>query len=100
MQLLQPTIFVGVPRVFNRLHDKVLGAVQQQGGFKRWMFNTAYAAKLEAIRNGTDTPMWNRLVFHKIRSSILGSRCRIVVSGSAPLSADVHDFLRVYVMCS
>eukprot|EP00698_Gefionella_okellyi_P023298 TRINITY_DN7917_c0_g1_i1.p1 TRINITY_DN7917_c0_g1~~TRINITY_DN7917_c0_g1_i1.p1 ORF type:complete len:672 (-),score=122.89 TRINITY_DN7917_c0_g1_i1:107-2122(-) len=95
MQTAQPTLFFGVPRVFNKLHDKVMAGVDKAGGIKRWMFQTAYAARLDALRHGRDTPVWNRIVFNKIRDSIVGPRCRLLVSGSAPLSVDVQDFLRV-----
>lgn len=45
---------------------------------------------------GQDTPKWNALVFKKIRDSIVGPRCRLVISGSAPLSDVVQNFVRWY----
>jgi long-subunit acyl-CoA synthetase (AMP-forming) len=46
---------------------------------------------------GRGTPIWDRLVFNKIRNAILGPNVWMLISGSAPLSAPVQDFLRVYV---
>ncbi|GFZ14130.1 long-chain acyl-CoA synthetase 6 [Actinidia rufa] len=40
------------------------------------------------------SPMWDRLVFNKIKDK-LGGRVRLMISGASPLSPDVMDFLRV-----
>lgn len=99
LQELHPTMFVGVPRVFNLLVDRVKKQVEEAGGIKRWMFNKALDAKLAAIPQGLDTPRWNKIVFSKIRDRIVGPRCRRVVSGSAPLSETVQNFLRCIMCC-
>lgn len=40
------------------------------------------------------SPMWDRLVFNKIKDK-LGGRVRFIVSGASPLSPDVMDFLKM-----
>lgn len=40
------------------------------------------------------SPMWDRLVFNKIKDR-LGGRVRLIVSGASPLSPDVLEFLRM-----
>lgn len=40
------------------------------------------------------SPMWDRLVFNKIKDK-LGGRVRYLTSGASPLSPDVMEFLRV-----
>lgn len=40
------------------------------------------------------SPMWDRLVFNKIKAK-LGGRVRFMGSGASPLSPDVMEFLRV-----
>jgi len=45
---------------------------------------------------GEETPLLDKLVFHKIKER-LGGRIRLMVSGSAPLSPALHEFLEVYV---
>ena len=45
---------------------------------------------------GEETPVLDKLVFHKIKER-LGGRIRLMVSGSAPLSPALHEFLEVYV---
>lgn len=42
------------------------------------------------------SPMWDRLVFNKIKDK-LGGRVRLLTSGASPLSPDVMEFLKMYV---
>ncbi|RKP27272.1 hypothetical protein SYNPS1DRAFT_12943 [Syncephalis pseudoplumigaleata] len=92
---LRPTVFVSVPRLFNRIYDKVWGGVKAKGGLAAYLFNTAYRQKMRGLRRGTVTHwLWDRLVFGTVRSK-LGGRVRLMISGSAPISPDVMDFLRI-----
>ncbi|KAF9407409.1 Long chain acyl-CoA synthetase 7 peroxisomal [Podila epigama] len=93
--ILQPTIFVSVPRLFNRIYDKVLAGVKAKGGVAAFLFNRAFAAKKANLRKGILThPVWDKLVFGTIRAR-LGGKVKHIVSGSAPISPDVMDFLRI-----
>ncbi|KAF9115941.1 Long chain acyl-CoA synthetase 7 peroxisomal [Mortierella sp. AM989] len=93
--VLHPTIFVSVPRLFNRIYDKVLAGVKAKGGLAAFLFNRAYAAKKANLRRGIlEHALWDRLVFGAIRAR-LGGKVKHIVSGSAPISPDVMDFLRI-----
>lgn len=95
MAVLRPTLFASVPRLYNRIYAGITNAVKQSGGLREKLFNAAYNAKVQAISNGkAPSPMWDRLVFNKIRAK-LGGRVRFMSSGASPLSPDVMDFLRV-----
>ncbi|KAJ3443529.1 long-chain-fatty-acid--coa ligase [Anaeramoeba flamelloides] len=91
---LKPSLMVGVPRVFSRIYDKVLDTIEKKGGISKWMFNKGYKSKTEALTKDKDTFFWNSLVFKKTKKR-LGGRVRMVLSGSAPLSKEHHNFLRV-----
>ncbi|XP_076923915.1 long chain acyl-CoA synthetase 6, peroxisomal-like [Bidens hawaiensis] len=99
MALLRPTVFCSVPRLYNRVYDGIVNAVKSSGGLKEKLFNAAYNAKRQALLKGkSPSPMWDRLVFNKIKAK-LGGRVRFMVSGASPLSPDVMDFLRVCFSC-
>jgi long-chain acyl-CoA synthetase len=47
------------------------------------------------IRNDT---LWDKLVFSKVRAR-LGGRVKVIITGAAPIAADVLDFLRAAFGC-
>ncbi|KAF4318083.1 hypothetical protein G195_008679 [Phytophthora kernoviae 00238/432] len=96
---LQPTVFVSAPRLFNRVYDKITQGVAAAGGLKKIMFDRALAAKLSGLSAGFKThALWDALVFSKVRMA-LGGRVRLIFSGSAPLSAEVKEFMKVVFCC-
>uniref|UniRef100_A0A1D1YCP8 Long-chain-fatty-acid--CoA ligase n=1 Tax=Anthurium amnicola TaxID=1678845 RepID=A0A1D1YCP8_9ARAE len=99
LAVLRPTLFCSVPRLYNRIYASIMNAVKTSGALREKLFTTAFNAKMQAIVNGKNpSPMWDRLVFNKIREK-LGGRVRFMVSGASPLSADVMNFLRVCFGC-
>ncbi len=95
---IRPTIFIGVPRVFNRLYDKIQQGVEGSGWFSRMLFNMGLSSKTDAQKQGSDTPVWNSLIFSETAQKV-GGRVRLIVSGGAPLSAQVQEFLRACFCC-
>jgi long-chain acyl-CoA synthetase len=90
---VKPTIFVAVPRVYEKIYNQVEHKTQ---GVKRKLLNWAMSvgrANREAILQGkTPTALsWklaNKLVFTKVRQG-MGGRPRIFVSGGAPLGREI-----------
>ncbi|PSS10138.1 Long chain acyl-CoA synthetase 6, peroxisomal like [Actinidia chinensis var. chinensis] len=96
---LRPTIFCSVPRLYNRIYAGITNAVKTSGVLRERLFNAAYNSKKQAIMSGRrSSPMWDRLVFNKIKVK-LGGRVRFMGSGASPLSPDVMEFLRVCFGC-
>ncbi|TMW67696.1 hypothetical protein Poli38472_011316 [Pythium oligandrum] len=97
---LKPTIFVSVPRLFNRVYDKIVQGVAAAGGLKKVLFDQAYAAKKAGLAEGHKThALWDALIFSKIRQ-VLGGRVNMLLSGSAPLSAEVKEFFTIVFGCA
>ncbi|KXJ04618.1 Long-chain-fatty-acid--CoA ligase 1, partial [Exaiptasia diaphana] len=81
-----PTIFAAVPRILNRVYDKVMAQVSESK-FKSWLFEKALKSKENALKKNVfrgDT-LWDKVVFKKIQM-LFGGRLRLVTCGSAPLS--------------
>ncbi|CAL8305441.1 unnamed protein product [Boreogadus saida] len=95
---LQPTIFPVVPRLLNRVYDKVQSAANTT--FKKWLLNFAVERKYAEVKEGIirKNSVWDRLVFHKVQES-LGGRVRVLVTGAAPISPAVLTFLRAALGC-
>ncbi len=64
---LRPTIMATVPRVFNRIYDKIVGGILKQGGLKLALFRKACEQKVAGLYHGRSThALWDRLIFNKV----------------------------------
>ncbi|XP_013623400.1 PREDICTED: long chain acyl-CoA synthetase 1 isoform X2 [Brassica oleracea var. oleracea] len=102
IQELKPTYLAGVPRVFERIHEGIQKALQELNPRRRFIFNALYQHKLSWLNRGYShskaSPMADFIAFRKIRDK-LGGRIRLLVSGGAPLSCEIEEFLRVTCCC-
>uniref|UniRef100_A0A452FP87 Arachidonate--CoA ligase n=1 Tax=Capra hircus TaxID=9925 RepID=A0A452FP87_CAPHI len=98
LKALQPTIFPVVPRLLNRMFDRIFG--QANTTLKRWLLDFASKRKEAELRSGIirNNSLWDKLIFHKIQSS-LGGKVRLMITGAAPVSATVLTFLRAALGC-
>ena len=94
MREIQPTVLVGVPRVFEKIHQEVERRAAQSPVKKRLL---AWAVNLgsqfaEIVYDGRKprSMLWklaDKLAYSKVREAF-GGRVRIFVSGGAPLGID------------
>jgi len=65
-------------------------------GIKGALFRKALAVKLDRLEKTGEVnhPFWDRLVFNKIKA-VLGGNVLEVTTGSAPISLEVLNFLKV-----
>ncbi|XP_032693449.1 long-chain-fatty-acid--CoA ligase 6 isoform X2 [Lontra canadensis] len=98
MKALHPTIFPVVPRLLNRMHDKIFS--QADTPLKRWLLEFAAKRKQAEVRSGIirNDSIWDELFFNKIQAS-LGGCVRMIVTGAAPASPTVLGFLRAALGC-
>ncbi|TNN84805.1 Long-chain-fatty-acid--CoA ligase 5 [Liparis tanakae] len=98
MKTLQPTVFPVVPRLLNRVYDKVQSGAKTP--FKKWLLNFAVQRKFAEVKEGIirNDSLWDKLIFHKVQES-LGGRVRVMVTGAAPISPPVLNFLRASLGC-
>jgi long-chain acyl-CoA synthetase len=100
IQALKPTVFVTVPRLLNRVYDKILQQALHAGGLKSKLFQKALDAKLYYLKEQgiIEHSIYDRLVFRKVRAA-LGGRVRCIITGSAPISPQILSFFRVCFSC-
>nr|XP_009677427.1 PREDICTED: long-chain-fatty-acid--CoA ligase 6 [Struthio camelus australis] len=67
MKALRPTIFPVVPRLLNRMYDKIFS--QADTSLKRWALEFAARRKKAEVRNGIirNDSVWDKLFFNKIQ---------------------------------
>ena len=98
-EVLKPTIFASVPRLFNKIYDRVNAGVKEKGGIAAFLFNTAYKSKASQVKYGeTKHWLWDSIVFKNVKAK-LGGNVRCMFTGSAPISKEVIEFLKVAFCC-
>ncbi|MEA1922650.1 MAG: long-chain fatty acid--CoA ligase [Pseudomonadota bacterium] len=102
MSEVHPTLMISVPRLFEKIYDRIYDGAQQSTGIKKrlafWAFGVAdqiSACKREGRNPGGWLGMQNslakKLVFAKLGDK-LGGSLRFFVSGGAPLPQKVAEF--------
>ncbi len=102
LAVVRPTMMAAAPRIFEKVYNKVIQGVKEQGGMKEKIFMWAISVGREgsAIRQRGAAPggllavklrLADKLVFSKIKQRF-GGRVRYFASGSAPLSREIAEF--------
>jgi long-chain acyl-CoA synthetase len=100
---VRPEIMVSVPRLYEKFYARVLAKVEEDGGLKKAIFEWALGVGREASRCrqqggepqgllAVKNRIADKLVFQKIRAR-MGGRLRFFISGGAPLSREIAEFL-------
>ena len=99
---VKPTFVAAVPRIFEKVYNKVVGQAKTAGGLKYSIFKWAFKVGREASvlkQRGSEAggflalqnSIANKLVYTKIKD-LFGGRLRFFISGSAPLSREMAEF--------
>ena len=99
-----PTMFLGVPRIWEKLHAAIHIKLQETGGLRRALFHKAYnackplAEKPHSAWSAADkltfaASYW--LVFRALQNFIGLRNAHVALTGAAPIPPDVVRFFRV-----
>ncbi|HKB81000.1 MAG TPA: long-chain fatty acid--CoA ligase, partial [Thermoanaerobaculia bacterium] len=102
LQEIHPDIFAAVPRLFEKMRERIMNVVGAQPALRqkifRWALRVAeerlpYRVKEKPMPLGLKmrSAVADKLVLHKILER-LGGRVKFVLSGGAPLSAELAAF--------
>ncbi|RJF91921.1 AMP-dependent synthetase/ligase [Noviherbaspirillum saxi] len=98
-----PTMFLGVPRIWEKLHSAILIKMQETGALQRWLFAQAMRAcdgfsdKATHQRSASEKMLftfWYLLVFRALQNFIGLRAARIALTGAAPISPGIVRFFR------
>jgi long-chain acyl-CoA synthetase len=102
MQARRPTVMASVPRLYEKIFERVLESVRSSSAPRRHIF--AWSRRVgeewaERTISGEPIPAWlrlrralaDRLVFARLRART-GGRIRLFISGGAPLSPEIARF--------
>ncbi len=98
-----PSMFLGVPRIWEKLHSSIAIKIAEAGGVRRWLFERGMRACAPFAERAAHqrTPMqkvtfwwYYLLVFRALQNFIGLRRARIALTGAAPISPVIVAFFR------
>ncbi len=96
---VHPTIFVGVPRVWEKIQAKMVAAGSQNPWLKKqiavWARKKGLAGGYAEQEGKPKPALYNlahKLVFSAVREKLGLDRCRLFISTAAPISLDTLEF--------
>ena len=97
--VLKPSMFFAVPRVYNRIYERLRGQMQEKPGFIRSLF---YGGLKQAKReregetlgflDNLTLTLARKIIFKKVLNRF-GGNLRIAISGASALSQEVAEFV-------
>jgi len=99
IKTLRPSLLPVVPRVLNRIYDKVMTAVNKSI-VRKLLFSIAIKYKMYELRNGIirNTSWVDKVLFKRIRAE-MGGNIKFIITGSAPIGEDVLNVIRATMGC-
>ena len=102
IQEIRPTVMCSVPRLYEKMHTRVLTTIESGPALKKKLFYWALGVGGEVSRMTTakkELPgglklkygVADKLVFEKLRAR-MGDRLRFFISGGAPLAREIAEF--------
>ncbi|KAF7287733.1 hypothetical protein GWI33_003371 [Rhynchophorus ferrugineus] len=100
LQEIRPTKFLGVPRVYEKIFEKMQQVAAQNGFVKKaiasWAKQYTLQHHLDLI-NGIQSKSWayslaSSVIFQKIKEALGLQRCTFFCSAAAPLSTDIKKY--------
>ena len=101
---IAPSMFLGVPRIWEKLHASITIKLQEAGGWRQALFDSAFAActplaekarsqwtLAERLRFGT----YYWLILRSLQNFIGLRKATVALTGAAPIPPDVVRFFRV-----
>ncbi|PHQ14548.1 AMP-dependent synthetase/ligase [Marinobacter profundi] len=100
---IAPTFFLGVPRIWEKLHSSIYIKIQETGRLRQGLFNRAMKACAPlATKPRSRWTLAERLtfavcywtLFRALQNFIGLRRCTIALTGAAPISTGILEFFR------
>ncbi len=94
---VQPTVFFGVPRIWEKFHAGINAKLKDATGLKAKLVEWAMKVGWEANKSpdspkGLQYQLANKLIFSKLKPAIGMGNARVCVSGAAPIAREVLEF--------
>ena len=97
----RPTLFVGVPRVYEKFHSRLMARFEEASGIKGFLLNKALetnAARVEAEDQGRSgsalAGILDKIALSKVRDGLGMDQVEIAITAAAPIHPDLIRFFQ------
>jgi long-chain acyl-CoA synthetase len=101
IQEARPTVFVGVPRVYEKFHARLSARFEETHGIKRTLLDRALAANRKRVlaeQEGKSGPLMagvlDSIVLSKVRDQLGLDQVQIAITAAAPINPDLVLFFQ------
>lgn len=100
---IAPTIFLGVPRIWEKMRSDILIGARNTGFLQGAILRAALRDSRRfddpwktdyGLGDRVRRWVWERLAYRPLRNAVGLTRCKIAISGAAPISLDTLKFFR------
>ena len=102
IQEAKPNLFVGVPRVYEKFHARLMARFAEASGVKKVLLDRALALntkRVEAEESGKSGPalagVLDKIVLSKVREGLGMDEVEVAVTAAAPINPDLLRFFHV-----
>lgn len=92
---VRPVIFLGVPRIYEKMEEKVKAALEKKPFVYKWATHYGQIG-MDAVMKGRDPPImykvFDKLVYSKVKQNLGLDQCIRFFSGAAPLPLKTRQF--------
>jgi len=92
LEEFKPTFMAAVPKIWDIIKKAAEAKAKAGKPIQNYIFQLAVRSKIWAQNHGLDTPVFNTLVFKKIKK-VTGGRLKVAISGGGPLDKAVQQWV-------
>ena len=96
---IAPTLFLGVPRIWEKMHSGVLIKTAESSGPRRWILSLGlkkikHYGRSKKLQRGLGYWFWYLLLLRPLQNILGLRRARFCLSSAAPIAEDILSFFR------
>lgn len=93
--LVQPTLFIGVPRIYGKFYEKFWAGVKAGSFLKKKFAKNAFKAGSIYIRDNERSGFYDKIVWKGVAAKMGLNQVKISITGAAPMPGYLMEFVKL-----
>jgi len=95
LNLVQPTLFIGVPRIYGKFFEKFWAGVKDGSGLKKKIAKDGFKKSSLYIRDNERSGFYDKLLWKKVAAKMGLNQVKISITGAAPMPGYLMEFMKL-----